>query len=394
MTKRILIFSLAYYPRYVGGAEVAIHEITNRISGDEIEFHMITLRFDDDLPKNEKIENVFVHRIGFGSFYFSKILFVPLSVFYAWRLHKKEKFDAFWAMMTYMLFPISLLRFLGVKVPYVLTLQDGDPFEIVFGRWYIKPFSFLLKRGFKNAKVVQVISKHLANWAKEINPDSNIRVIPNGVDMDKFQNLFSKEEFNGLKEKLNKKEKDIFLITTSRLVHKNAIDDVIVAMKNLPENVYFIILGKGIEEEKLKELARKTGVINRVKFLGHVAYEDIPKYLAVSDIFIRPSRSEGMGNSFIEAMAVGLPVVATQEGGIADFLFDEKKNPDKKPTGWAVYKDAPNDIVLAINDILKNNDKVKIVKENARDFIKGKYEWDVVVRRMKKEIFDFVIKND
>ncbi len=394
MTKRVLIFSLAYHPRHIGGAEVAIHEITNRISKDDIEFHMVTLRFDSDLPKKEQIENVFVHRVGFGSSYISKILFVPMSAFYAWRLHKKEKFDAFWAMMTYMLFPISLLWLFGIKVPYVLTLQDGDPFETVFGRWYIKPFSFLLKYGFKNAKVVQVISKHLSGWAKDINSDCNIKVIPNGVDMDKFQNLFNKEELNKLKEKINKKEKDVFLITTSRLVHKNAIDDVIVAMKDLPENIHFIVLGKGIEEEKLKEIADKNGVSGRIKFLGHIAYEDIPKYLAVSDVFIRPSRSEGMGNSFIEAMAVGLPVVATQEGGIADFLFDEKKNPDKKPTGWAVRKDAPEDIVLAIKDILRNKDKVGLVKENAKDFIKGKYEWGVVANRMKKEIFDFITKND
>ena len=63
--KKILIFSLAYYPHHIGGAEVAIKEITDRITPEDIEFHMVTLRFDSTLPKVEKIGNVLVHRIGF-----------------------------------------------------------------------------------------------------------------------------------------------------------------------------------------------------------------------------------------------------------------------------------------------------------------------------------------
>lgn len=64
--KRVLIFSLAYYPRFVSGAEVAIEEITDRISPTDIEFHMITLRFDRAEPPEELIGNVHVHHVGFG----------------------------------------------------------------------------------------------------------------------------------------------------------------------------------------------------------------------------------------------------------------------------------------------------------------------------------------
>jgi len=63
--KRVLIFSLAYYP-HVGGAEVALKEITDRIS--DIEFHLITLNFGGE-KREEKIGNVFVHRVGNGSSY-------------------------------------------------------------------------------------------------------------------------------------------------------------------------------------------------------------------------------------------------------------------------------------------------------------------------------------
>ena len=98
--------------------------------------------------------------------------------------------------------------------------------------------------------------------------------------------------------------------------------------------------------------------------------------------WIRPSRSEGMGNSFIEAMAAGIPVIATQEGGISDFLFDEKKNPDKPTTGWAVSKDAPSEIAEAITDILTRPEKVEEVTKTALELVQKTYDWDMVAKEM------------
>src|SRR6185369_9231116 len=124
-----------------------------------------------------------------------------------------------------------------------------------------------------------------------------------------------------------------------------------------------------------------------VHFLGQVGHAELPKYLQVSDIFIRPSRSEGMGNSFVEAFAAGIPVIATQEGGIADFLFDIKRNPSKKTTGWAVSKDSPDQIVLAVMDIISHPEKVKEVKETAKALAFADYDWDKIASDMKTKVF-------
>jgi len=113
----------------------------------------------------------------------------------------------------------------------------------------------------------------------------------------------------------------------------------------------------------------------------------MPLMLAACDIFIRPSRSEGMGNSFIEAMAAELPVIATQEGGIADFLFDAKKNPGTPTTGWAVSKDAPQEIADAVQDILAHPEQVAHVKATAKALALEKYDWDLIAGDMK-ELFD------
>src|SRR3989338_3835975 len=134
--KKILIFSLAYYPSFVSGAESAIKDITERISPLDIEFHMITLLFDKAAPREEQIGHVRVHRVGFGGAYLSKMFFIPLAAFKARSLHQKLRFDALWAMMTYMLFPTVLAKWLGVRAPHILSLQDGDPYEKVFKRWF------------------------------------------------------------------------------------------------------------------------------------------------------------------------------------------------------------------------------------------------------------------
>ena len=363
--KKILIFSLAYYP-HVGGAEVAIKEITDRIP--DIEFHMLTRRVRGE-AREERIGNILVHRVSGGPSYLSKILFVPRAALAARALHREHHFDIFWAMMSYMLFPVVLLRWLGTRVPYLLTLQEGDPFEHVFSRSRIVLFRPLLASGFRHAAAVQAISTFLAGWAKRSGYRGEPMVIPNGVDTKAFAGRAIPHE-------------DTILITTSRLFLKNAVDDVIRALALLPA-VRFRILGIGPEEKKLRALAQECGVAERVEFVGYVDHSHLPSALHAADIFIRPSRSEGMGNSFIEAMAAGLPVIATQEGGIADFLFDAKRNPGKPTTGWAVDKDSPEQIAEAVQDILAHPEQVVRVKATAAKMVAEKYDWDLIARQMR-----------
>jgi glycosyltransferase involved in cell wall biosynthesis len=170
-------------------------------------------------------------------------------------------------------------------------------------------------------------------------------------------------------------------------VHKNAIDDVIRAMVDLPDHVKFVIFGSGPDETMLKSLAASLGVANRVLFRGQIGHEEMPRYLKACDIFIRPSRSEGMGNSFVEAMAAELPVIATQAGGIADFLFDAKRNPEQGTTGWAVDVDSPEQIRLAVEDIMNHPEKVAAVVARAKAMAVDKYDWDLVAKRMRDEVF-------
>ena len=368
--RRILTFSLAYYP-HVGGAEIALKEITNRIT--DIEFHVLTLNFGGEI-REEKIGNVIVHRVGNGASYLSKILFIPRAAYAARTLHASLRFDAFWAMMSYMLFPIVFLRFMGLRVPYLLTLQEGDPWKYMFSRWFILPLRPFLSIGFRNASAVSAISTYLGQWATHMGFMGEVAVIPNGVDLTRFINTPHPPFVVA---------GTVNLVTASRLVHKNALDEVICALVLLPKNIQFVIYGGGPDEMKLRNLSKELGVSDRVLFKGHSSHAELARAFSTAHIFIRPSRSEGMGNSFIEAMAAGLPVIATQEGGIADFLFDEKRNPGKPSTGWAVDVDSPEHIALAVKDVITNPEKVARVRANALALVREKYDWNLIARDME-----------
>lgn len=387
MQKKVLIFSLNYYPRFIGGAEIAIKEITKRLT--EYEWYMITLRFDSNLPRYELIENVHVYRIGFSfknptihdlkknPLNINKYIYQIYAAIFALFLNRKIKFDIVWAMMAHSCaIPAGIFKFFNKNIKYILSLQEGDPLDYIERKFRFVWFFF--KYGFISADVIQSISTFLKEWGLKIgNKNINI-VIPNGVNMS-IENNFDQKLFNNIKNKIIIKNNK-YLITTSRLVYKNAIDDVIRSLVLLPENIHFIILGIGPDEEKLKLLVKELMLEHRVYFLGEVENDLIIYYLKSCDVFIRPSRSEGMGNSFIEAMYARIPVIATTEGGLKDFIYDKK-------TALVVRPNMPLDIKVAVENLLFDKVLRNKIIENAYRMVKRKYDWDIIAKDMKDKVF-------
>lgn len=385
MAKKTLIISLVYYPEFVGGAEVAVKEITDRSSSGS--FDMITL-IGSQKERVATLGSVRVFRVGFrvnnhkllgkALFNFQKYLF-PFFVFIKGAsLMKENKYNIVWSIMAnYAGFGALFLKLRFPSVKLLLTLQEGDPIK------YIKRRVFLVypifKMIFKKADAIQTISNYLKDFALSMK-GKNIKVVPNGVDINNFTKDFSEEEKSLLKEKLNINTGDVVLVTTSRLVVKNGIKDVISAISLLPEKYKFLIIGEGPLRQDLENLVRGLGLSARVSFIGFLPHKDIPLYFSVSDIFIRTSLSEGLGNSFLEAMAFGLPVVATPVGGIVDFIKDGV-------TGVLV---APEDKESIKEGILRleNREFLLSIKNQGKDLAVSSYDWN----NISKE-FDIILKN-
>jgi glycosyltransferase involved in cell wall biosynthesis len=380
MKKRILIFSLVYYPDFIGGAEVAIKEITDRL-GDDFEFDMVTLRAKGE-SKRQKIGNVNVYRVGFPTLglTLNKYLLIKTGFWKAVFLHRKKKYDAIWSMMaTYNSFAALFFKIFHPQVPFLLTLQEGDPIPYIKQR--AKPLWLLFTRIFTKADHIQTISHYLADFAKEMKATCPITVVPNAVCVDHFSREVSQEEKNEIYEKISnnikRKENDVLLITTSRLVKKNAVGDIIDALVHLPTNYKLIICGIGDEKEMLYEKVASHDFSDRVHFQGRISHEEMPVWLQASHIFIRPSVSEGFGNSFIEAMAAHIPVIGTPVGGIVDFLFDRE-------TGLLCEVSNPKSVAEKVLELHKDEILRKHIIERAFNMVVEKYDWNNIAGQMNQ----------
>lgn len=406
-TKKVIIFSVAYYPKFVGGAEVAVKEITDRLDPAEYEFHLLTLRLDKSLPSYEKIGNVSIYRLGFAGkmkeladslrfpLHLNKYLYPFLSAWFGYKLSKKINFDLSWSIMAnYSGFGALFFKWLKPKIPMLLTLQEGDPIEYITKEslrvrignrgFSVRMFMYpILKKIFEQADTLQAISTYLAKFGKSMGFKGEPIVVPNGVDARKFDIAFSQEEKMEIREGLKLKEDDIALVTTSRLVIKNGVGDVIKSLALLPQHIKFIIFGEGYLKPELQTLVKELGVEERVKFMGFLPHSQMPKMIKACDIFIRPSLSEGFGNSFIEAMAARVPVIATLEGGIADFLVNNI-------TGYVCQKENPESIRDTVLRIQKDPNRQSVI-DNAYKMAVEKYDWSLVASRMQN-IFENIKK--
>jgi len=388
-TKKIIIFSTAYFP-FVGGAEVAVKEITDRIL--DVEFDMITARLERKLPKFERIGNINVYRVGFGCPVIDKCYLAFCGYRIAGKLQKEKKYQAIWAVMaSYGGLAALSFKKRNKNIPFLLTLQEGDDFKHINNRAFLVRNKF--RDIFRQANYIQTISNYLADWGKGMGAACPIEVVPNGVDFNKFSIFNFQFSINDFKKKLGISESEKVIITISRLVKKNGVGDLIKAMSQLRITNYelpvkLLICGIGEEEKKLKNLVKSLNIENKVLFLGHVPHNELPKYLAISDVFCRPSLSEGLGNVFLEAMAAGVPVVATPVGGIPDFLFDGSSAGSEQVTGWFCEVKNSASIAEKIKYILdqKNYASVKKAADNAKEMVERKYNWNGIAVKMK-EIF-------
>jgi glycosyltransferase involved in cell wall biosynthesis len=396
--KKILIFSLDYLPGTISGAESAIEDITDRIAPDKIEFHMVTMHYDSNVPRKQTFGNVTCYYVGpFGKpdatleqrkqfpLHLNKYLFQFMAGIKGWRLHRKHQYDGAWAMMAHGAgVPTVMFHYL-TGVPFALSLQEGDPAEYIEKK--AKPVWPLFKRAFTKATVVQPISYYLADWAKRMGATAPITLIPDGANPQSIKPTFDPKDVEAIKQQYNKQTGDVWLTNTARLVHQKGWETTIEAMRMLPKHIKLMIVGGGPDEEKLRALVTEKGLDDRVWFTGQVERSEVSKYRFAADIFVGPSRSEGLGHAFLSAMACKLPVISTQVGGIKDFLFDAKRNPEKPTTGWAVDPDEPAQIVAAVNDILENPEKTAEVVANAHQMVLEDYDWDKIAVKMHEQVF-------
>ncbi len=378
ISNRILLFSTAYKP-LIGGSEIAVEQINRRLPN--IFFDIITPRYSRMVKKKENVGNTQIYRVGFG-FKKDKFLFPILGLFKALSLRRKHGYKiihsyqashaggAAWLMKIF--FP-------GLK--FILTMQEGkrldrQNFAVKFARNLI----------IRKADIITAISEYLVNFSKKLNKKAEILLIPNGVDMEKFKIQNSKFKISeDLRKKLGIKMDERIIISTSRLVSKNGISDLIDAIaitKCQTPNVKCLIIGDGPLKQNLKFKIKNLKLESDIFMIGEISYEEVPYFLSIADIFARPSLSEGLGTAFLEAMACGIPVIGTSVGGITDFLKDPSVYP-RQATGLFCKVNDPKDLAEKIVHILTDKELKDKIVANARTVVSEKYDWNIIAEQFK-----------
>jgi UDP-glucuronate 4-epimerase len=373
VTKRVLIFSKTYDP-YIAAAETAVRQITDRL--DHHRYTLITGRFDKKLPRTERIGTVDVVRVGFGN-RFDRYWYPFASLRFALSL--RERFDLVWTIGASSA-GIAAALFTRIRnTPFLLSLQDTRERRLR-GRYtsFLFPFFAFV---YRSADRVVAVSKDVALQAKQFGV-RGVQVIPNGILIGECKKSYGKEYLAARRAELGFKKNDVVLLTGFRLSYENGIDTLIRALPTLPAEVKLLIAGEGGEHDALMRLAGEMGVSDRVLFTECPSYAESVILLKLSDMFVRPARAEGISMDFLEAMLCNVPVIGTNEGGLAEILRADE-------TALVVSPDDPATVAGAVNRLRMDTALRSRVMRNGYHLALREYDWEMVAELMR-EAFDAV----
>lgn len=315
------------YPPLGGGAGNATQYLLKEYAHiPDLEVHLVTSSVDGSYH-HFQVGNgaVTVHCVPIGKN--SKTLHFQ-SIFdllrYSWsgyhfakKLLSQGDFDAIHAFFSVPCGYMALCLSKRYNIPYIVSLRGADVpgFSERFSLLYtfLKP---LIRRVWQHAYKVVAASEGLKKLAHMTDVSQKISVIGNGINITEFAPA-KVREIDGY----------IRILCVSRMTPRKGIRYLILALqlilqKDATQKLELWIVGEGDELESLKQLARVSGVAENVKFFGRVEHNKLLFYYQLADIFCLPSLNEGMSNALLEALASGLPLVATVTGGTEELVQD------------------------------------------------------------------------
>jgi glycosyltransferase involved in cell wall biosynthesis len=356
--KNILIFFWYYVPP--GGAEVFIKETTKRLQ-EHYNFEMITAQCNRKLPKKEHSEGLLVHRVGIGNFLIDKLLFPVFALWRAYKIKKAKHISLIHAVIANPAGLAAMVFHSMTNTPFLLTEQSGNLDRKVKKLTLIT--FFIYRKIYQTADFIQVITNFLKKTIVNLGVDEKkIEVIPNGINLSHFKS--EQQEKNRI-------------ICIARLEKYKGVRYLLEALPKIIEKFpdsRLVLIGDGSEKEILKSKARALNLENLVEFKGDILHERVAEELSRSHVFVLPSLEEGQGLVVLEAQAAQIPVVATNIGGIPDFIENEKSGFLIEPKNSKAISDS---IIRIFSDHKLSQKIIEAAKVNLE-----KYDWDNITLRV------------
>ena len=318
----ILIVSHEYPPVGGGGANACMN-LAKEYSEAGNKITIVTVFFPGEKEFEEK-DGVTIYRVKSKRAHlehcgFSEMLDYLKKAFpLVKKLAKEEKFDICQVFFGIPSGPLGYYLKKKYHIPYVIRFGGGDipGFQDRFAFVY-KAIGPAIKVLWKNADALVANSLGLKNLAQGFYDKKEILIIPNGAAVRAFSDGSSNARLSD--------DSSCRLLFVSRLIERKGLQDIIPQLKDVIEkvdiHVTMDIVGDGPYREILEEMVKAHNLEDHVTFHGQKSKEELPAYYSGADVFLFPSRKEGMPNAVLEAMSYGLPIIMTPCQG-SDELID------------------------------------------------------------------------
>lgn len=365
---RILVIN-SEYPPIGGGAGNASENIARGLAGFGHQVLVLTARFDA-LPHLEEHHGVTVQRVAAlrrrqdRSDALEQMVFIAAGALRlpgVMRQFRPQATVAFFGMPSGAIAWLLKQRY---GIPYIVSLRGGDvpgfrPYDFRVYHKLIGPF---LHRIWREAFAVIANSHGLCNMAHAFDPKIEIPIIPNGVDLQRYR-----PEARAWTPPR--------LFSVGRVVYQKGFDLGLHALAGLKDLGWqWTIAGDGTQMANLRALAEQLGLSERVHFLGWQSGRDLVEWYHQANMFLFPSRHEGMPNAVLEAMASGLPVVATRIAGNEELVLEGE-------TGYLVPGEDVQALRAALRRLLGDGRLREEMGRAARRRVEEYFGWESVARQ-------------
>jgi glycosyltransferase involved in cell wall biosynthesis len=361
---RILLINYEF-PPLGGGAGNATQNIARELTALGSDVRVLTTRYQNQNPDSEA-EGFRVHRIRTlrrdedRSSPLEMLLFMFAATSFALRLSRTWRADVSIAFFGIPSGPVALALKWRHKIPFIISLRGGDvpghvPNQMATLHALTKP---IIRRIWSRAHATVANSHGLRQLAERTAQGHGIDVIPNGVDATTFTPPHSPQ--------LNATP---VLLYAGRISEEKGLDDLVTALSQIREmNWRMHFIGDGPCLASLREQIIRADLADRVTYAGWVPRDSLVEEYQSADIFVFPSRHEGMPNSLLEAMSCGLPVIATRISGNEELVQHNE-------TGFLVPPNDPDSLAEALTTLLENKDTLTSFGIAAALRVRQQYSW-------------------
>jgi len=385
---KICMLTWEFPPRIVGGIARHCYGLAKALAQYGHEVHVITLDFPGT-PSYEEMDGLRVYRtaveLGHPSFITWVLLFNHFMEKKAANVSHLVKFDLV-HIHDWLTAQVGISLKHHLRKPMVLTvhstehgrsgLNNPDSYTIDGIEWWAT---------YEASRVIvtsEFMKREVCGHFRL--PQGKVEVIPNAIEVTKFSISVDRESVR-LRYGVRHNEK--LVLSVGRLVPQKGIEYFIQAIPLIVgkhPDTKFIIVGDGWMRNHLEELSRSTGCRQRIRFTGFIPDSELRELMMSSDVLVVPSVYEPFGIVALEGMAAGVPVVASQVGGLAEIIEHDR-------TGVFVYPRSPESIAWGVDYVLSNPDHSKWLARNAWENVRRVYSWEAAAKRTIK-IYEEVVK--